>query len=197
MSTFLTNPLWFLTRSTGVISFVLLTATVTLGLLSTLRTSSTRWPRYLTQGLHRNLSLLAVAFLAGHIVTTILDGYVPIGWANAVVPFDTGYRTPWLGLGTLAVDAIVVLVLTSLVRVRLGYRAWRAVHGVAYATWPLAVGHFLGTGTDRGTRWALGLVLLSGALVLGALAVRLSAADAEPGAPVVTGRARPEIRVSR
>jgi sulfoxide reductase heme-binding subunit YedZ len=147
--------LWYLTRGSGLVALVLLTASVVLGVLEVKRWKTERWPRFITAGLHKNLSLLAVVFLGIHIATTVVDGFAPIGWLDAVLPFRSGYRPVWLGLGAVAVDLLIALVVTSLLRGRIGYRAWRAVHWAAYACWPIALLHGLGTGSDT----KLGLVL--------------------------------------
>lgn len=140
--------LWYATRGTGVVALLLLTATVVLGIAGTARFGTPRWPRIMTAGLHRHLSLLAVAFVAVHVVTTVLDPFAPIGWTAAVVPFTSSYRPLWLGLGTVAFDLLLAVVVTSLLRARLGYRTWQAVHWLSYASWPVALWHGLGTGTD-------------------------------------------------
>ena len=140
--------LWYATRGTGVVALLLLTATVVLGIAGTARFEAPRWPRIMTAGLHRHLSLLAVAFVAVHVVTTVLDPFAPIGWTAAVVPFTSSYRPLWLGLGTVAFDLLLAVLVTSLLRARLGYRSWRAAHRLSYACWPVALWHGLGTGTD-------------------------------------------------
>lgn len=151
--------LWYTTRATGLVSLVLLTASVLLGLLTAGRFSSQRWPRFLTQGMHRNVSLLVLVFLALHIGSTVLDTYTSISLAAAFVPFASSYKTVWLSLGAVALDLLIALVVTSLVRNRLGYRTWRRVHWLAYACWPVAVAHGLGIGTDRSVTWVIALTL--------------------------------------
>ncbi len=146
---------WFFSRGTGVVSLVLFTATVLLGIMSISRWTSPTWPRFVTQHLHRNVSLLALSFLLIHIVTTVLDSYVTITLVNAVVPFSGTYRPIWLGLGALAFDLLLAIIITSLIRVRLGHKPWRAIHWLSYAMWPLAVVHGLGTGSDARARWML------------------------------------------
>lgn len=186
---------WFLTRGSGVVTLVLLTASVCLGVLTTVRWRTTRLPRFLVSGLHRNVTLLAVAFLAIHVVTTLLDAYAPIHLQDAFIPFLSSYRPIWLGLGALSCDLLIAVVVTSLVRVRLGYRVWRLTHWLAYASWPLALVHSLGTGSDARTSWlpalafaSVGLVMLSvGARVFrgpGDLAVRGMSAGALLAIPV-------------
>src|ERR1035437_5079201 len=142
---------WFATRSTGIAALVLLTASMVLGILTSSRYARPNLPRFVTMGLHRNVSLLVLVFLALHIVTTIADGFAPVSWTDAVLPFAGTYRPLWLGLGAMSFDLLIALTVTSLLRGRLGYRTWRWVHWTSYACWPIAVIHGLGTGTDGGT----------------------------------------------
>lgn len=169
------SALWYLTRATGAVALLLLTASVVLGVLGAVRFESPRWPRFLTAGMHRSLSLLVLALLAVHILTAVLDSFAPIRLTDAVVPFVSAYRPLWLGLGAFAFDLLLALAATSLLRRRLGYRAWRAVHWLAYASWPLALVHGLGTGTDAKLAWMLALTVGCLAAVLAALWWRLAA----------------------
>jgi predicted ferric reductase len=173
-----TSPkaLWYLTRGSGVVSLLLLTNVVVLGIVTSMRWATASWPRFVVEGLHRNLALLSVVFLGVHIATSVIDGYVPIRWLDAVVPFGSAYRPLWLGLGALAFDLLLAVLVTSLVRVALGYRAWRAVHWLAYACWPIALLHSIGTGSDRATGWMLGIDGLAVCSVLLALGWMLTAA---------------------
>ena len=168
------TALWYATRGTGVVALLLLTATVVLGVAGTARFETARWPRVLTAGLHRHLSLLVVAFVVVHVVTTILDPFAPIGWTAAIIPFSASYRPLWLGLGTVAFDLLLAVLVTSLLRARLGYRAWRSVHWLAYASWPVALWHGLGTGTDTRLSWLVVLDAGCVAAVAAALWWRIS-----------------------
>lgn len=147
------HVLWFVTRGSGVVSLLLLTAVVVLGVAGATRWRSVRWPRFVVAGLHRNLTLLTLAFIAIHVITTVTDGYAPISFVNAVLPFSSPYRPIWLGLGALALDLLLALTATSLLRTRIGYRTWRALHWFAYASWPIALVHALGTGSDARMSW--------------------------------------------
>ena len=151
--------LWYATRATGLVTLLMLTASVLLGLLVAGRFSSQRWPRFLTQGLHRNISLLVLVFLVLHVGTTVLDSYTSIPLSAAFVPFASAYKTGWLSLGAVALDLLIALVVTSLARNRLGYRTWRRLHWLAYACWPVAVAHGLGIGTDRSVTWVIAMTL--------------------------------------
>ncbi len=178
-STFGPTAYWYLTRATGVVSLVLLTASVVLGVLGSLRVAVPgRWPRFAVNTLHRDVSLLVLVVLVIHIITSILDGFAPISLAAAVIPFISPYRPLWLGLGALSFDLLIALTITSLLRRRLGYRSWRAVHWLAYASWPVAVLHGLGTGTDTNALWNLTVTVAC--LVAVVLAVWKRIQDAKP-----------------
>ncbi len=181
--------LWYLTRGSGVVALVLLTVSLCLGIAGTLRWRSRRIPQFTVADLHRNVTLLAVVFLGIHIATSIADTYVPIGLKDAVVPFTSAYRPFWLGLGALSFDVMLALIVTSLLRARVGLRAWRAVHWLAYACWPLALFHSLGTGSDSRTAWMQVLAAASVALVLAAVAVRLGRSRVEPVLRLAAGAA--------
>jgi methionine sulfoxide reductase heme-binding subunit len=174
------SALWYATRAFGVVALILLTGTVILGIAGSARFTMPGLPRVVTAGLHRNLSLLVLALVALHVLTTVADGYAPIGLASAVVPFDSAYRGLWLGLGTVAFDMLLAVALTSLLRDRLSYRAWRRVHWLAYGCWPVALWHSLGTGTDSKLPWLLAVEALCVASVVGAVWWRLSLAAPGP-----------------
>lgn len=168
-----TQALWYLTRGSGIVTLLLLSAVVVLGLLTARRTESERWPRFAVAELHRQLALCSVAFLAVHVATAVSDPFAPIGWVSAIVPFSSSYRPLWLGLGTLAVDLLVAILATSLLRHRLNERLWRAVHWLAYLSWPVALFHSLGTGSDVRQGWFLLVVALCVLAVFGAFVARL------------------------
>lgn len=177
------QALWYLTRGSGAVALVLLTASVLLGVMNSTRWRTKHWPRFLTFGLHRNVTLLAIAFTAIHVVTTIADSFAPIGWIDSVIPFLSPYRPFWLGLGTVAFDLLLALTITSFLRRRIGVRVWRLVHWLAYASWPVALLHSLGTGSDARTGWLAVLGAVSGVLVFGAVVWRVW--DARDGLPLV------------
>ncbi|MGI8800941.1 MAG: ferric reductase-like transmembrane domain-containing protein, partial [Solirubrobacteraceae bacterium] len=169
------SVLWYLARGTGVVALLLLTTSVVLGVLNVRRVSTANLPRFVVDGLHRSVSLLVLAVLGVHILASVLDSFVSIGLLAALVPFTAGYRPVWLGLGAIAFELLVAIAVTSLLRRRIGYRAWRTVHWLAYASWPLAVVHGFGTGTDGRTGWML---LLTAVCLLAVIAAILARAVA-------------------
>jgi len=182
-SSFAKDADWYLMRASGAVTLVLLTAVFVLGIATFRRWRPADLPRFVTTNLHRSLALLAVAFLAVHIVTVVLDPYVPIRVVDAVVPFVSSYRPLWLGLGALAFDLLLALVVTSLLRTRIGLRTWRVVHWAAYALWPTALVHALGTGTDALRPWFLATVVACVLAVAAAVAWRTALAPRDPQPP--------------
>ncbi|HEY3758868.1 MAG TPA: ferric reductase-like transmembrane domain-containing protein [Solirubrobacteraceae bacterium] len=176
---------WYLTRSTGAVALLLLSASVALGVVDVQRLGTPGWPRFVLDSLHRNVSLLAVVFLVLHILTAVLDSFAPISPTAAFVPFLSSYRPLWLGLGAVAFDLMLAVILTSVLRQRIGYAAWRATHWLAYACWPIALLHTLGTGSDVKSSWLLAVAVACLALVLAAVLARVLS-----GSPVASARAR-------
>jgi sulfoxide reductase heme-binding subunit YedZ len=166
--------LWYLSRATGAATLVLLTLTLVLGVVNVGRFATVRFPRFVVDGWHRGVSLLTCSLLAVHVVTTLLDGYAPIRLADAVIPFASVYRPLWLGLGALGLDLLAALVVTSLLRAHIGLRGWRAIHWLAYACWPVALLHGLGTGSDVRPGWLTWLALGCAGAVALAVFVRLA-----------------------
>jgi Ferric reductase like transmembrane component len=160
---------WYLTRGTGTIALILLTLSVALGVANVRRVRTDAVPRFVLDAVHRNVSLLAIAFLLVHILTSLLDGFAPIRLLDVVIPFGATYRPLWLGFGAVAFDLMLAVVITSLLRRRFGYRAWRFTHWAAYACWPVALLHGLGTGSDTKQGWML--VIAGGCVIVMIVAV--------------------------
>ncbi len=174
MTTALTTPLvWYATRATGTVALLVLSASVVLGILTTTRARSGPLPRFAVGELHRRVSLVASVFLVLHVLSAVVDTYVPIGWWSLVAPFTAGYQRVWIGLGTVAFDLLIAVTLTSLARSRMSPRSWRLVHWVSYVAWPVAIVHTIETGTDL--RFAYMQVLVGACIgaVLGAFLWRV------------------------
>ena len=165
---------WYMTRATGTTALILLTLSVVLGVIDVERYTTTRMPRFVIDGVHRTVSLLAVTFLVVHIVTAALDSFASIPLIDAIVPFVGSYRPFWLGLGAASFDLVLAVVITSLARRRLGYRTWRFTHWLAYASWPIALLHGLGTGSDIKSTWMIAISGFCVAAVLLAVCIRVA-----------------------
>ena len=171
------SPLWFATRGAGTATLLLLTGVVALGVVTAGSAARSRaWPRFVSAELHRNLSLFTVVFLLAHVVTAVADPYAKLGWRDAAIPFVSPYRPFWLGLGVIAAELMLALVVSSALRPFLGFRAWKTVHWLAYASWPVAIFHSLGTGTDAPATWSVALVVACTLTVVAAVAWRIGPA---------------------
>ena len=170
-----TQILWFATRGAGIVSLILFSVVACLGLLSVARTQSAWWPRFLTVELHRTLALMSVAFVAIHIVTAVLDPFTHLGIAAALVPLASIYRPLPVAFGVVSIYLVGAVVVTSLLRDRIGHRLWRAVHWTSYLSWPLAVEHTLTAGSDAFAPWMLAITVACVVSVAAALLIRLTA----------------------
>jgi methionine sulfoxide reductase heme-binding subunit len=139
---------WYTSRATGIVTLLLLTGVLVLGLVVNRQGRIPGLPGFAVTSLHRNLSLLSVAFITVHVLTAVLDTYVSIPLVSALIPFTSGYERFWLGLGAISVDLMLAMIATSLIRGRLNRRLWRAVHLLAYVSWPVALAHSIGAGKD-------------------------------------------------
>jgi predicted ferric reductase len=164
---------WYFARATGLVALILLTAIIVLGVLGPLRVASERWPRFAIRTVHRDVSLLALLVIMIHVVALVLDGYVNVPLYAALLPWGSSFSPFWTGIGAISFDLMIAIVVTSLMRKRLGYRTWRFVHWFAYASWPLAVAHGLATGSDSGAAWALALTIACIATVAAAVVMRV------------------------
>jgi sulfoxide reductase heme-binding subunit YedZ len=171
-----TTAFWYASRATGVVALVLLTAVLVLGILVNRQGRLPGLPRFAVTSLHRNISLLAVAFIAVHVLTAVLDTYVSIPLASAVIPFDSGYERLWLGLGAISFDLMLALIITSLVRGHLNRILWRAIHLLAYLSWPVAFAHSIGSSKDLQHGWLLYLAIACALVVVAAIGWRLASA---------------------
>lgn len=152
--------LWYATRASGIVALILLTLTMVLGLATTSRARARHWPGFAQQEFHRRVSILAVVFLALHVLTSILDTYVHIGWLAIVVPFSSPYSPFWVGLGAIALDLMLAVFVSSLLRSHLKPATWRGIHWLAYGSWPIALAHTFGLGTDSGEHWVIAVGVL-------------------------------------
>ena len=159
------SPLWFIDRSAGEVTLLLMTAVMILGVV---RSSVPGAVPYLVEGLHVNLAMLTVTFGGLHVLTAILDPYAGLGPPDALVPFISLYRGTWLGLGVIAAYLYGATLVSSWPARRLRRPVWIWLHRSMYAAWVLALLHSLGTGSDARNQVFL---MLNVAAVVAALVV--------------------------
>ncbi len=169
--------LWFATRGAGAVSLLMFTASAALGLVTVVRFQAAGWPRFFNYEMHRRVSLLSIAFLGVHVLTAVLDPFTSLGIGAALVPLASTYRPLPVALGVIALYLFVALIASSLLRRRIGQRAWRAIHWTSYAMWPLALLHGITAGTDAFTPWMIAVDLVAMAVVTAALGWRIAAGN--------------------
>jgi sulfoxide reductase heme-binding subunit YedZ len=91
----------------------------------------------------------------------------------AIVPFTAHWRPLAVGLGTVALDLVAALIVTSMLRRHLSLLLWRSVHLLAFVSWPVAIWHTIGAGSDWSTGWARAIVIACVAAVVAAVLRRL------------------------
>lgn len=165
---------WYVLRGTGTVLVALLTLSTAMGVMSTARAGSALWPRFATQALHRNVSLLTMAMLGAHIVIAIIDVAVDIRWYEALFPRAGAYKGFYLWLGTFSTDVMIAIVVTSLLRHRLSHRMWRSLHVAAYASWAMGLLHGIMIGTDTTTTWSMAVTVASVGVVAAVAVIRLA-----------------------
>ena len=173
------EALWALGRGNGVVALAFLTMSVALGVASRSGRPLFALPRFGVASVHRFVALTAVLLVALHIGVLFFDPYAKLRLIDFVVPFLGNYRPLWQGLGTVAVDLLVIVIITSLLRDRLGLRVFRAVHWSTYLLWPIAMAHALGNGTDTGEVWFQAFAGCCAVIVTVVVAWRLRATFAE------------------
>jgi len=169
--------LWYTSQATGIVSLVMFTLVMLLGVTVAGHGRLPGLPRFSVVALHRSISLLSMVFLAVHIVTAVLDTYVNISAVSAVVPFASSYEPLWIGLGAVAVDLMIALIISSLLRAKINPKVWRAIHWLAYACWPIAIAHTIGLGAGSGSLisgWGLWLTITCVLAVAAGVAWRIA-----------------------
>ena len=164
---------WYLVRASGMVAFALLTTTVALGLVLSSKARLRRWPRFAVEDVHRFASLVTWAFIGIHMLALLADSYLPFGVTDLLVPGVAPYRPLATALGVVAMELLAALGLANALRSRISYRVWRRTHYLNFAVWALVLTHGVTAGTDSDTAWALGLYVVSAALVAGLTAWRI------------------------
>jgi len=178
----LTSPyFWYTTRATGLVSLVLFTGVVTLGMLVANRAGGDTIGRFEFNELHRSLSMVAMVFLVLHIVTTVVDSYVPTGPISAFIPLTSSYKTWQISLGAVGFDLMLAVWASSLLKLRMKNQTWRAIHWLSWISFASALLHTYVTGTDARHGYGFIIVLSCLATVLCTLAWRILYRPARAG----------------
>jgi sulfoxide reductase heme-binding subunit YedZ len=181
MSAGMTSAMWDLGRGTGVVALVMFTISLVLGIIARSGRTVAGLGRFGVSDLHRTAALTGTGLIVVHVASLLLDPYAQLKLVDLVLPFLAAYRPLWVGLGTLAVDVLIVVTLASLLRQRIGPRLFRTVHWATYVLWPMALLHALESGTNAATPWFLALAVVCVTAVLAAVGWRLAPSFAGRG----------------
>jgi methionine sulfoxide reductase heme-binding subunit len=181
MNPTLTSALWDLGRGTGVVALAMFTISLVLGIVARSGRHVPGLGRFGISDLHRTAALTGTGLIVVHVGSLLFDPYAQLTVVDLVFPFLAAYRPLWLGMGTLAVDLLVVVTIASLLRQRVGPKMFRTVHWATYALWPLALLHALGGGTNATAPWFRGFAVACVAAVIAAVGWRLAPSFAGRG----------------
>ena len=171
---------WYATRAGGMLAYLLLSASVAVGLLMSGRARLQHWPRFALEDVHRFLGILAGTFIVIHGGALLLDKVVPFSLSQLLVPGTDSYRPLAVACGVVAAELLAALAITNHYRKRVPYHWWRRAHLLNFLVWALALVHGLTAGTDATTTWALVLYAGSAWFVLALLVRRVSLHWAKP-----------------
>lgn len=144
---------WYAARAAGVVAYVLLTSGVLLGVLLAGRARLPRWPTFAVTDVHRFVALLTGAFVFLHVAALLLDRFVHTSLVAVLVPGASAYRPFWVALGTVALELLAAVAVSTVFRKRLGHARWRRIHYLTFVVWAAATAHGIGAGTDATAGW--------------------------------------------
>jgi len=156
---------WIVARVGGILAYLLLFASVGLGLANKLRLLD----RYLTRAqvmyLHRFIAMMAFVFTGLHVGGLLLDTYLTFDLGSLLIPFTSEYRPLWTGLGTLVVYGAAAVAITAYLSRRVGYKVWRTIHYLSFGIFAATLMHGLMAGTDSSSLWMKLIYIATGGCV--------------------------------
>ena len=165
---------WYVVRAGGVLAYLLLSASVILGLLLSSRAKLAGWPRFALEDVHGYVGMLAGVFIVIHGGALLVDSYMPFSLTSLLVPGADSYRPVSVAFGVVAAELLAALAVTNRYRKMLSHRFWRRAHYLNFAVWVFALVHGIAAGSDRATVWALALYIGTAAVVAGLTAGRFA-----------------------
>lgn len=149
------DPLmWYLTRALATAAYLMLTVSVMLGMLRSIARQNRERLSWVIDELHQVFSTLAWVLVLGHLVTLLIDPFLPFTLSNLLLPFDEPYRPLPVQLGVLAFYSMVLILFSSWIRRWIPYKTWRGLHYVSFLAFVLATAHGFWAGSDAGEPWA-------------------------------------------
>lgn len=156
---------WYVSRSTGIVTWGLLLASILWGFLHATRLLGRRVRPWWMLGVHRFLGALATVFVVVHVLALVADNYTTFGLADILVPFASRWRPIPVALGVVALYVLMAVEITSLLQRHLPRKAWRQIHLASYGLFAFATVHALSAGTDVAAVIAGGAAVGAGTVV--------------------------------
>ena len=174
--TLATQGWWIVSRSSGLVAFVLVTISVFLGL--TMAGKPVRRPGFARtmKALHEQTAIAALVAIVVHGFAILADPWLKPGVAGVTVPFALASHRFSVGLGIVAAYLALLLGLSFYFRRQIGPRLWRQAHRATLAVYVLGLLHALGAGSDTGSPLFLLWVVGSGIPIACLFVYRLGAA---------------------
>lgn len=185
---------WFITRSSGIVAYLLLWLSTVWGLGVSSKFFDRAVPRAFTYDAHEYISLLAIGMTFIHVVILLWDTFAPFNLAQLFVPFISEYRPFWIGLGIIGTYLTLLVTITFYIRKWIGIQAFRAIHWLSFLAFFGVLFHSWFAGTDTNfalVRWMyLGTTLVVVAMTALWLLTRKSAPTLQklPAAPTPARR---------
>ena len=175
------DPLmWYLTRALATAAYLMLAVGVMLGMLRSIARQNRERLSWIVDELHQVVSTLAMVLVLGHLVTLLIDPFLPFSLSNLLLPLAEPYKPLPVRLGVLALYGMVLLSLSSWIRRWIPYKLWRNVHYVSFLMFVLVTAHGILAGSDAGEPWANAVYVGTGASVAFMALMRIFAGKPAP-----------------
>jgi predicted ferric reductase len=174
---------WDASRAAGFATYLLLWASVVTGIALHLRIRPAGGPMTWMLEWHRITSVLALAFLAAHVVSLILDPVVPFSVLDGLAPFTSSYRPIQVGMGTIAEWLIVIVLVSTATAGSMRWTTWRNFHYLSFPCYVLALLHSLTSGSDSANSVALIIYATTAATVAFLCVARFYGRELAPADP--------------
>jgi sulfoxide reductase heme-binding subunit YedZ len=170
--------MWWGARALGLVAQLAMWMSVLFGVFVGAKGAGgvveTPWVREL----HLRWSLASIVLVALHVLFVVTDPFAGVGPWAALIPMASPIRTQGVALGTFAMLGMAGVYGATTVMKRLPPGVWRAVHGLSFGVFLLALLHGLEAGTDASDPAVRGMLLGSAVVVAGAAVQRVLLARA-------------------
>lgn len=184
-----TKAYWFISRSSGIVAYVLITLGVLWGLVQSGSLFRQRISPVLALGAHSYLNWFGLGLAGLHGVILIGDGFFKFDLPKVLTPFVSPYRPIPVGLGIIGFYLMLLLSLSFYARMHLGQKNFRLLHYGTFGVFVLVTLHSLFSGTDTQSLWWLYTISLAAVVALTGL--RIAATRRGRGAPSTKAGAIP------